>query len=196
MRQFLVHFNINDMKKINIKVMALLLMGSVAYSSCIGSFGLLNAYAKWQTSMTGNKFVNGIVGIILGSVAVPVCMAADLLILNTIEFWSGSNPVASNVGKTQKVLGSDGRFYAVTTLKNGYEVKSPTGEVSYFLHDAQTDTWSLQQNGVTTELFRYNGDGTLTTLSGKASQLTVSADETGLYQMRMAISDGHYFAMR
>ena len=184
------------MKKINVKVMALLLMGSVAYSSCIGSFGLLNAYAKWQTSMTGNKFVNGIVGIILGSVAVPICSLADLVILNSIEFWTGSNPVASNVGKTQKILGTDGRFYAVTTLKNGYEVKSPTGEVSYFLHDETTDTWSLQQNGVTTELFRYNPDGTLTTLSGAAGQLTVSADEAGLYQVRMAATDGHYFAMR
>lgn len=184
------------MKKISIKVMVLLLLGSMTLNSCIvGSYSLMNKYCDWQMNMTGNKIVNGVVGIILGSIAVPVTSLVDGLVLNTIEFWTGDNPIA-NVGKTQKILGTDGRFYAVTTLKNGYELKSPTGEISYFLHDANTDTWSLQQNGKTIELFRFNSDGTLTTLALEGEQITVTPNEAGLYQVRMAASDGNFFTMR
>ena len=172
-------FTINNsivMKKTSIKALICLLTGSVLYSSCIGSFSLFNQYAEWQRTMSDNKYV-------------------DTLVLNSIEFWSGENPVASNVGKTQKVMGTDGRYYAVKTLKNGYEVKSPDGEVSYFFYNKENDAWSLEQNGVQVELFRFNGDGTITTTI-KGKQLTVTPDEAGLYQVRMAATDGHFFALR
>ena len=71
--------------------------------------------------MTSSKFVNAIVGFILVPIVGSICQLVDILVLNTIEFWSGSNPVQANIGKTQQVLGQDGRYYAVTTLKNGYE---------------------------------------------------------------------------
>ena len=184
------------MKKMNLKVVACLLMGTLLYSSCIGSFSLFNSYAKWQCHMTGNKFVNAIVGFILMPIVGSVCLFVDSVVLNTIEFWTGENPMHANIGKTQQVLGSDGRYYAVTTLKDGYEVKAPTGEVSYFTYDKKQNVWSLTQNGVTTELFRFNADGTITTLVDKNMQLTVTPDEAGLYQVRTAIGGGYFFAMR
>ena len=52
-------------------------------------------------------------------------------------------------------------IYAVTTLKDGYEVKSPKGEVVKFLYDQETDSWSQVQNGKKTEIFRFNDDGTI-----------------------------------
>lgn len=183
------------MKKMNLKVVAFLLMGSLLSSSCIGSYSLFNKYAKWQCNMTSNKFVNAIVGFILMPIVGSVCLFVDSVVLNTIEFWSGSNPVSANVGKTQQVLGSDGVLYAVTTLKNGYEVKAPSGEVSYFIYDEKQDTWSLQQNGVTRELFRWNEDGTITTLLSDGQLLTVTADEAGMDQVKAAVNDGRYFAL-
>ena len=182
------------MKKLSIKVSALLLAGSMMYTSCIGSFSLFNSYAEWQRNMSGSKFVNAVVGFVLMPIVGSVCLFVDSVVLNSIEFWSGSNPVASNVGKTQQVMGSDGRYYAVKTLKNGYEVTAPTGEVSLFIYDKKTDAWSLTQQGVTRELFRFNADGTITTTVGE-KQLTVSPDQAGLYQVRMAATDGSFFAM-
>ena len=120
------------MKKLNLKVAVILLAGSCLYSSCIGSFSLFNKYAAWQRDMTDNKFVNAIVGFLLMPIAGTISLAVDWLVLNTIEFWSGDNPMASNVGKTQKVMGQDGRIYAVKTLKNGYEVTAPDGIVTLF----------------------------------------------------------------
>ena len=119
------------------KVAVCLVAGSFLFSSCfVGSWGLFNKYADWQTHMTSNKFVNAVVGLVLGAICYPISTLVDALVLNTIEFWSGSNPVQANVGKTQQVMGQDGRYYAVTTLKNGYEVKAPTGEITYFYHNA------------------------------------------------------------
>ena len=184
------------MKKINVKVAAFLLLGCMMSSSCIGSYSLFNKYAKWQCHMTSSKFLNAIVGFILMPIVGTVCLFVDSLVLNTIEFWSGSNPVAANVGKTQQVLGSDGVLYAVKTLKNGYEVKSPNGEVSYFIYDEKANTWSFQQNGITRELFRYNDDGTITTLTPDGRELTVTLDEQGVDQVRNAVNEGRYYAMQ
>ena len=185
------------MKKLNLKVAACLMAGTMMYSSCyVGSYGLFNGYVKWQTHMTNSKFVNAIVGFVLAPIAGSVSLLIDTLVLNTIEFWSGSNPMHANIGKTQQVLGSDGRYYAVTTTKDGYEVKAPNGEMSYFTYDKKTDSWSLTQNGQTRELFRFNQDGTITTVLPEGEQLTVTPNETGLYQVRMAMGNGNYFAMR
>lgn len=183
------------MKRINVKVAACLMMGSLLYSSCIGSFSLFNGFCKWERNMTDNKIINGILGFFLLPTAGSVCLFVDAVVLNTIEFWTGDNPMHACVGKTQQVLGKDGRYYAVTTLKDGYEVKAPTGELSYFKYNKQQNIWSLEQNGKTTELFRFNPDDTITTLADKDMQLTVKPDEAGLYQVRTALGGGYFFAL-
>ena len=183
------------MKKINLKVAAFLLIGSLAASSCIGSYSLFNKFAKWETQMTSSKFVNAVIGFIITPLVAPICLVIDSLVLNTIEFWSGSNPVASNVGKTQQVLGNDGRYYAVTTLKNGYEVKAPDGAVTLFTHNAENDSWSMTQDGITKEIFRFNGDGTIQTVIN-GEEKTFSLNEQGVYDARMAAGEGQFFAAR
>ena len=40
----------------------------------------------------------------------------------------------------------------ITTLKDGYEVKSPDGKVVLFHHDAETDSWTMTRNGITTNV--------------------------------------------
>ena len=105
------------MRRNTIFVATALLCGSMLTSSCVGSFSLFNKLAVWNKSATNSKALNEIIFILI-SPAYAVCSLADVLVLNSIEFWSGSNPVASNVGKTIDVKGQDGRLYAVKTLKN------------------------------------------------------------------------------
>lgn len=147
------------MKKMNFKVAALLLAGSLLTSSCIGSFSLFNKYESWQCNMTDNKFVNAVVGFVLMVPVGGVCLFVDSVVLNSIEFWTGENPVAANVGKTQVVKGQDGRYYAVKTLEDGYEVKAPTGEITLFTHHAEDDSWSMSQNGIVKEIFYFDTEG-------------------------------------
>lgn len=173
------------MKKKNFKVAALMMAGCVLTSSCIGSFSLFNKYEKWQCNMTSNKYVNGIVGLILQPIVGSICLLADAVVLNTIEFWSGENPVASN--SKQVVKGQDGRYYAVKTLKNGYEVKAPDGQITLFIHDAENDSWTMKQNGLTREIFRFNADGTIQAVIGDGDTIKVTNDAIGLQQVQEAV---------
>ena len=182
------------MKKISLSAACVLLAGSFLCSSCIGSFSLFNGYEKWQCNMTSNKYVNGIVGLILQPIVGSICLTVDALVLNTIEFWTGSNPMAVN--KVQTVKGQDGRYYAVKTLKNGYEVKAPNGEVTLFIHDSKTESWSISQNGVTKEIIRFNADGTIQASLQNGEKLTVTNDQAGMQKVREAVYNDNCFALR
>lgn len=184
------------MKKHLFKVAALLIAGSLLTSSCfVGSYGLFNAYTKWQTNMSGNKFVNAVVGLILGPIATPICAVVDILVLNSIEFWSGSNPVADN-GSTQQVLGRDGRYYTIRTTKDGYKVTDDKGQVTVFTHNDEQDSWSMTQDGQTRDLFRYVGNGSIEAILPSGKTITVNQDEAGLQQIRQAAWTDNCYALR
>jgi len=178
----------------SLRAAVVLLAGSFLCSSCIGSFSLFNKYEKWQCNMTSNKYVNGIVGLILQPIVGSVCLFVDELVLNTIEFWTGSNPLAIN--QIQNVKGQDGRYYAVKTLKDGYEVKAPNGEVTLFTHDSKTESWSITQNGVTKEIIRFNADGTIQATLQSGEKMTVSNDEAGMMKVREAVYNDNCYALR
>ena len=182
------------MKKISFKVAALLLSSALLCSSCIGSFALFNGYEKWQCNMTDSKIINGIVGLILQPIVGGVCLFVDALVLNTIEFWTGDNPIAST--GTQSVIGSDGRNYIVKATKKGYEVKADDGTVTLFNHDAETDTWSITQTGVTRNLIRFNADGTVSAILPSGSVMNVNRDMAGLQQVRQNVWSENCFALK
>lgn len=182
------------MKNKGFKSVVCLAIASLLLSSCVGSFCMFNKLASWNKHATKSKFLNELIFIVI-SPAYAFCSAADVLVLNTIEFWSGSNPMASNIGKTQQVKGSDGIIYAVKTLKDGYDVTKPDGHKYSFKYDKKNDSWSMIENGKTTEIFRFNHDGTIqANINGNKVNLTL--DEAGLYQARMAASGCTFFAMR
>ena len=183
------------MKKISLKVAVCLMAGSFLFSSCmVGSWGLFNKYADWQTHMTSNKFVNAVVGFVLGAVCYPVSSLVDALVLNTIEFWTGDNPVASNIGKTQSVMGQDGCLYAVKTLKNGYEVTDPNGVVTLFTYNKKENSWSMSQNGLTKEIFRFNEDGKSIKVTMNGEERDFTLNEQGVIDAEYAATTGLYFA--
>ena len=182
------------MRKNSFKTASLLIAATLLINSCIGSFSLLNTFAAWNRTATNNKIINGILGLILVPVD-GICFAADLFVLNTIEFWTGSNPLAGNIGKTQQVMGKDGRYYAVKTLKDGYEITSPDGDITKFLYNQKEDAWMQVQDGTVKEIFRFNADGTIKVTLPEGETMDVSLDEAGLYQVRMAVGEGNFWAM-
>ena len=83
------------MKKSKTFLVCATLSGSVLFSSCIGSFGLWNSLKDWNQGVS-NKFVNELIFLAFHIVPVyEIAYLADVLVLNSIEFWSGSNPTAS-----------------------------------------------------------------------------------------------------
>ena len=79
-------------KKQLIMATVVALSASMMMQSCIGSFALFNKVKRWNDQVD-NKFVNELIFVAMWILPVyELSFAADLLILNSIEFWSGSNP--------------------------------------------------------------------------------------------------------
>ncbi len=171
----------------------MVLAASLLTSSCIGSFSLLNGYEKWQCNMTSSKLVNGIVGLILQPIVAPICFTVDAIVLNTIEFWTGNNLLAET--GTRKVLGSDGRYYTVTTTQEGYQIADADGAVTVLTHDAATDSWSMTRDGETRQLIQFNADGTILAFLRSGKTLNVTRDQAGLEALRTAVSDASAYAV-
>lgn len=169
------------MRKNKTLAMALVLCAGLMASSCIGSFGLFNRTVKWNQNI-GNKFANELVFLALNIVPVyEVCYLADVLVINSIEFWSGNNPMA-DVGRIQKVKGENGNFY-VKTLANGYNITKEDSEESMdLLFDEGKQTWNIVAEGVDQPLLRMNENGTATLFMPDGSTLDVTLDAQGKLQ--------------
>lgn len=181
------------MKKITIKAMFCLMAGTMAMSSCIGSFSLFNKVLAWNQGIS-NKFVNEVIFVLI-SPAYGVCGLVDALVFNSVEFWTGENPIAK-VGTSENVWGQDGKMYAVKTMKNGYEITKPTGEKVNFLFDKDQKIWSMEVDGKQTELFRFNEDGTVEAYLPNGDTQNVSLNEEGVNALRMRMNNGLFFAER
>ena len=84
------------MKRGKLTLVAVVLSGSLLFSSCVGSFGLFNRLSSWNQSV-GNKFVNELVFLAFNIVPVyGVAYLADALVINSIEFWPAIKPTFSD----------------------------------------------------------------------------------------------------
>ncbi len=164
---------------------ACLLLASTGMTSCIGSFGLSNKLLAWNKTID-NKFVNELVFIVLNIVpAYPVAYLADLLVLNSIEFWSGSSPLAQapkvvegNDGKY--LVECDGKGYTITSLNDRSQVR--------FDYDSESRTWSLDgADGVTYPLVTFIDDSFVKVNIGGGETMTVENSERGLYAIQQAV---------
>ena len=164
-------------------------------SSCVGSFAMFNKLASWNKKATNSKFLNEIIFWVIAP-AYAFCSVADALVLNSIEFWTGDNPMAMKVGTTKQVMGQDGKYYAVTYKADGYDIKLPTGETVTFVYDKKSDSWSQIQEGKETEIFRFNHDGTIQANLPNGQKMDVALDEAGVGQVRMAVGNGNFYALK
>lgn len=162
------------MKKV---FLTIALASTLFLSSCIGSFGLTNMYYNWNQSI-GNKFINEIV-FFATSCLVPVygvCIFVDGVVLNSIEFWTGSNPVAS---KTEVINTENGKVL-VQSNENGYTITK--GEETVQLIN-ENGIWYMDQNGQKVEMFRYVDDSHVCLNLGDATTV-VELSQEGINNLR------------
>lgn len=156
---------------------------SMLLSSCIGSFALFNKVKAWNQGI-GNKFVNELVFVALNIIPVyGVVYLADVLVINSIEFWSGDNPVAS-VGEVKTVKGENGD-YLVETLENGYSITNEdNAESMELLYNKETNIWSVVSEGVSSDLIKINNDGTAQLYLPDGNSMNVTLDAQGMMAAR------------
>lgn len=150
---------------------------------------------NWNRNIS-TKFVNELVFLACNVVPVyGICYLADALVINSIEFWSGSNPMAG-VGDVKKVKGENGN-YLVKTLENGYSVQKE-GEtmVMELFYDQEQSTWNVEFEGNTAELLKMNENGTAQMVLPNGEAMTVILDAQGIAAARQATMIDTYYAAR
>ena len=167
------------MKRSKTLVVCAMLGGSIMFSSCIGSFGLWNNLKDWNQGVS-NKFVNELIFVAFHIVPVyEIAYLADVLVLNSIEFWSGSNPTAS-IGEVKEVKGENGE-YLVKTNTDGYTITKKGEEKSVDLvYNKDNNTWNAVADGQSFELVKMNEDGTATVSMQNGTSMTVTPAAQGV----------------
>lgn len=73
-------------------------------------------------------------------------------------------------------------------------MKAPDGKIVNFVYDKTEDTWSMVQDGKKTKLLKMKGKDTAEIYLKDGSSMDVALDEQGMFNARMAVNDGMYFA--
>ena len=170
------------------------LSASMMMQSCIGSFALYNKVKDWNEHV-GTKFVNEIVFVAMWILPVyELSFAADLFILNSIEFWSGENPA---LAQTKVVDGKDAK-YLVASNENGYTITNmKTKQVTRFNFDAKDNSWSIENNGEEVKLFTFVDDTHVDVLTRDGSYTRVELSQPGvLAYQQLAGVGGVAFALK
>lgn len=157
------------MKKWMMIAAVLALAGSL-FTGCIGAFGLTTKLYDWNIGV-GSKWAAEGVYLIFG-VILPVygvTVAVDALVLNSIEFWSGTNPVTNKksvlkVGDSRTIRSQDGSVAVLTGRPDGaidVKIKAPDGAGKEFKLVKEADAvQAVDENGKV--LARADSEGHLT----------------------------------
>lgn len=176
-------------------LVATALAGSMLFTSCIGSFGLTNKLLTWNKSID-SKFVNELVFIAFWILPVyEISALADILVINSIEFWSGSNPVA-DVGTIKTIDGKDG-IYTVETKANGYHIQKDGEEKGVDLVFNQSDqSWDVEANGETLKLLKFKGDDEVVMYLPDGKEMNVELNKAGVLAFQQVANGYAYYAAR
>jgi len=123
---------------------AMLAALAIGNTACIGSFALTSEVRKFNMQASPEPWPREGVFVLLYVVPVyPFAGAIDLLIVNSIEFWTGTNPISNKgaavtvaqAGDTHREVADDGTVVLSTLRADGsidVEVTAPDGRTSFF----------------------------------------------------------------
>ena len=154
-------------------------------TSCMGKFALTRNLYAWNDQVS-NKFINEIIFVAFWILPVyEICGIADLLVLNTIEFWSGDNPMTAST----KAIDTDHGRYLVECDGKGYDLTlESTGEKFRLDFTQETRTWSLNMDGKEYPLITFVDDTHVSVPLPGGDWKTVEISESGLMAYRDAAS--------
>lgn len=168
------------MKKVIISV-ALAAMLCTSLSSCMGKFALTRSLYSWNEQIS-NKFVNELVFFAFWILPVyEVCGVADLLVLNSIEFWSGDNPMTAST----KAIDTDHGRYLVKCDGKGYDILLESSGETIRLDFAQdTQTWSIQTGDEEYPLMTFIDEDHVSLPAAGGEWKTVEISQSGVMEYK------------
>lgn len=158
---------------------------SIMFSSCIGSFQLTSKLKNFNDGI-GSKWVNELVFVAFCIVPVYELSAlADVLVLNSIEFWSGKKTLA-DAGETKIIKNSKGQDIEVKTLENGYALNDGTNTMN-LVFDEKEQIWSAEYEDQVMNLIRLvdENNAQLFLKNGEVMDITLNADGIDAARLHM-----------
>lgn len=169
------------------KLSVMMVAFSIMFSSCIGSFQLTSKLKNFNDGI-GSKWVNELVFVAFCIVPVYELSAlADVLVLNSIEFWSGKKALA-DAGETKIIKNSKGQDIEVKTLENGYALNDGTNTMN-LVFDEKKQIWSAEYEDQVMNLIRLvdENNAQLFLKNGEVMDITLNAD--GIEAARLHMYD-------
>ncbi len=130
-----------------VSLFLLLGIGMTTMQSCYGKFALTRKIYTWNGSVTDNKFINNFVFWAFNIIPVyGIGGMVDGVILNLIEFWTGTNPMAMNEGqKETKQFAFEGKTYEMTVTKNQMVVTGVGNDYNArFVYQEASKAWYME----------------------------------------------------
>lgn len=123
-----------------------------AQTGCFGEFALTRKAYDWHASI-GNKWVRSLLLWIPMGFVYSITAFVDAVILNLIEFWSGSNPMSMNEGDYEMQLATiKGVDYMIEATKDTFTTTQlsgdQAGEVRVMRFDRCDRTWKYTDSQV------------------------------------------------
>jgi Domain of unknown function (DUF3332) len=121
-------------------IASLLVLFTLNTTACIGRMATSGVVRKFNLSVAESKWGRELVFLCLYIIPVyPIAGAIDLIIVNSIEFWTGTNPIdggerLARAGDTRHVVSADGSEAISTLRKDGsidIEVHAADGSVHF-----------------------------------------------------------------
>ena len=125
------------------KIVATLLVAAFSLSlttACIGRMAVSSNVREFNLNVAENRWARAGVFVLLYVIPVyPIAGAIDLLIVNSIEFHTGTNPVngekrLAQAGETRRAVAPDGTVSVSTLREDGsidFEITDPSGETHF-----------------------------------------------------------------
>jgi hypothetical protein len=106
-------------KRLNVLVASLIIASffCVSIYGCYGRFALTRKIYSFNQRIDSDKWIQWMV--FLGMCIIPVYglgVLLDVLFGNSVEFWTGKNPITSDAQTTKIVYGPDGEILRATRL--------------------------------------------------------------------------------
>lgn len=126
----------------------------ISQSGCFGEFALVRKVYSWNQDVSSNKFVKTLVFYVLNIIPVyGVASFIDIVILNLIEFWSGTNPLAMNEGDYEMQMATlKGVEYKIEATKDTFTTTQLSGDkagaVEVLKFDHCDNTWKVSTSEV------------------------------------------------
>lgn len=157
---------------------------SLGLSSCIGQFALTKKMLAWNHTV-GSKFVNEAVFFAFWILPVyEVSALADLLVINSIEFWSGTNPISEGPAPSTTVKGDEGT-YRIDPDESGYTITTvETGEQVRLDYEPSRREWSVTVEGESHVVFAFLDDTHIAVPMRDGTRSVISLDDAGLMAYR------------